>query len=140
MLEVFGKTNLLIAQLTDLAVDAHAAEALTTQVIKQLGVLSLASQHHGREHVGAPPLSVCKHLVGYLIGGLALDGTAAFRAVRDADARIQQAQVVIDLRDRADGRARVSARSLLVNGDRRAQTVDGVQVRLVHLAQEHARI
>src|SRR6185312_7906405 len=64
------------------------------------------------------------------------DRAAADRAVRLADPRVQQPQVVVDLCDRADRGARVAARGLLVDGDRRGQAVDEVDVGLVHLAQE----
>ncbi len=73
-------------------------------------------------------------------GRLAGDDPAAVRAVRDADPRVEQAQVVVDLGDRADGRARVAARRLLVDGDRGRQALDEVDVGLVHLAQELARV
>ena len=55
-------------------------------------------------------------------------------------ARPQQAQVVVDLGDRADRRARVARRRLLVDRDRRRQALDRVDVRLVHLAEELARV
>ena len=62
------------------------------------------------------------------------------RAVRDADAREEQAQVVVDLGHRADGRARVARGRLLVDGDRRGQALDVVDVRLLHLAEELPRV
>ena len=62
------------------------------------------------------------------------------RAMRVADTGEQQAQVVVDLRDRADRRTRVARRALLVDRDRRRQAVDLVDVRLLHLAQELARV
>ena len=54
----------------------------------------------------------------------------------NADARPQEAQVVVDFGDRADGRARVLARRLLLDGDGRRQAVDLVDVRLLHLLEE----
>ena len=71
---------------------------------------------------------------------LARDLAAADRAVRMPDAREEQAQVVVDLGHRADRRARVPRGALLVDADRRRQAVDLVDVRLVHLAQELARV
>ena len=53
---------------------------------------------------------------------------------------VEQAQVVVDLGDRADGRARVAARRLLVDGDRGRQALDEIDVGLVHLAQELPRV
>src|SRR5205085_8663903 len=60
--------------------------------------------------------------------------------VRRAGAREQQAQVVVDLRDRSDGGARIVAGGLLLDGDRGRQAVDGIDVGLFHEAEELARI
>ena len=86
VLELLLETDLAV-ELADLAVDAHAAKALAAQVLEELGVLALAAEHHGREHEGAAAVGVGEHLVGHLVGGLALDHAAALGAVRDADAR-----------------------------------------------------
>ena len=64
----------------------------------------------------------------------------AVGAVRDADPREQQAQVVVDLGDGPDGRSRVARGALLVDRDGRRQAVDLVDVGLLHLTQELARV
>ena len=79
-------------------------------------------------------------LVDDLLGRLRGDRPAAVEAVRLADPRPQQAQVVVDLGDRADRRPRVARRRLLVDRDRRRQPLDRVDVRLVHLPEELARV
>ena len=79
-------------------------------------------------------------LVGDLLHGLALDDLAALRAVGHADARPQQAHVVVDLGDRADRRARVAVRRLLVDRHRGAQALDEVDVRAIDLAEELAGV
>ena len=66
----------------------------------------------------------------------AVIGRPHLRAVPVADAGVQHAQVVVDLGDRADGRARVLARRFLRDRDRRAQAADVVDVGLGHLPQE----
>ncbi len=81
------------------------------------------------------PFRQRQHLVDDLLDALALDRVAV-RAMRDADPREQQPQVVVDLGDRADRRARVAAGALLVDRDRRRQPVDLVDVRLLHLPEE----
>ncbi len=78
-------------------------------------------------------------LVDDLLDGLALD-LVAVRAVRVADPGEQQAEMVVDLGDGADGRPGVAAGALLVDRDGRAQPVDLVDVRLLHLAEELARV
>ena len=60
----------------------------------------------------------------------------SFGAVLHADAGVQQAQVVVDLGDRADGGPRVAAGRLLVDRDGGRQPLDDVDVGLVHLPEE----
>ena len=69
-----------------------------------------------------------------------LIGRPQIVAVRLADPRPQQPQVVVDLGHRADGRARVARGRLLVDRDRRRQPLDRVDVGLVHLPEELARV
>ena len=100
VLELLVEPDLVI-ELADLAVDAHAREALGLEVLEELRVLALATHDHRRQHEGATPLSRREHLVGHLVGGLALDDATALRAVRRAHAREEQTQVVVYLGDRA---------------------------------------
>src|SRR5205085_3870541 len=57
-----------------------------------------------------------------------------------ADTRVQEAQVVVDFRLRADGRARVARRVLLTDGYGRRDAQDLVHVRLVHTFEELTRV
>ena len=100
----------------------------------------LRSLTSGPEDEQPGPLRQAVDLVDDLLDGLALDLAAAGRAVRVADPGEEQPQVVVDLGDRADGRARVPAGALLVDGDGRREPVDLVDVRLLHLAQELAGV
>jgi hypothetical protein len=60
--------------------------------------------------------------------------------VHAPDPREEEAQVVIDLGHCPDRRARVPARALLVDADGRAEAVDLVDIRLLHLTQELPRV
>ena len=120
----------------DHAVDPGPGEALGLQVAEQVGVLALAAAHHRREHLEPGALVELEDAVDDLLRRLARDRPAAVRAVRMPDARVEQAQVVVDLGDRADRRARVADGRLLVDRDRRRQALDEVDVGLVHLAEE----
>jgi hypothetical protein len=124
----------------DLPVDLGAREALGPQLLELLAVLTLAAAHDRREHHEPRALGRGHDLVDDLLGRLGRDRAAAVVAVGLADPRPQQAQVVVDLRDRADRRARVARRRLLVDRDRRRQALDGVDVRLVHLPEELTRV
>ena len=74
-----------------------------------------------------------QHAIDDLLGRLAGDRPATDVTVRVADPRPQQTQVVVDLSDGSDRRARVARGRLLVDRDRRRQTLDRVDVGLVHL-------
>ena len=61
-------------------------------------------------------------------------------AVRHADLREEQLQVVVQLGHRADGRARRLDRAALVDRDRRQDAVDALDLRLLHAVEELARV
>ena len=65
---------------------------------------------------------------------------AAAAAVQLRRAREEQLQVVVELGHRADGRARGAHRVGLVDGDRRRDALDAVDLRLVHAVEELARV
>ena len=123
-----------------LVVHLHARVALAHELLEDVSVLALAVAHDGSVDGEARPLLEPQHLVDDRVDRLSRDRLAADRAVRPADPRVQQAQVVVDLGDGADRRARVARRRLLVDRDGRAETVDVVDVRLLHHLQELARV
>ena len=102
--------------------------------------LALAAADDRRQHVDALVLRVQHHHVDDALERLAGDLLAAIRAVRHADVGEQQPQVVVDLGDRADRRARIRSGGLLLDGDRRRQAVDQIDVRLLHLLEELPRV
>ena len=132
-LEFFG-------QIVDFAVHAHADIALLAGVLKHLVVLALLAADDRREQLHARFFFKRHQPVNDLVDGLLMNLLAAFRAVRRADARPQQAHVVVNLGDRADRRTRVLRGGLLVDGDGGRQTVNVVHVRLVHLPEELPRV
>ena len=124
----------------NLAVHAHADIALLAGVLEHLNVLALFAADDRREQLHARFFLERHQPVNDLVDGLLVNLLAAFRAVRRADARPQQAHIVVDLSDRADRRTRVLRGGLLVDGDGGRQTVNIVHIRLVHLAEELPRV
>ncbi len=118
-----------------LPVDADADEALPACGVEDAVTLGLAVLDERAQDQEARALRQREDLVHDLLDGLPLDRMAV-GAVRDPDPREQQPQVVVDLGDRPDRGPRVPRRALLVDGDRRRQAVDLVDVRLLHLSQE----
>src|SRR6185437_5581663 len=117
-------------------VDAHPRESLGLQVGKEVGVLALATTNQRREYLEPGALVEFENPVDDLLRGLPGDGPTTNRAVRMPDAGVQQPQVVVDLGDGADRRSWVAVRRLLVDGDGRRETLDEIDVRFVHLAEE----
>ncbi len=127
-------------ELVHAAVDAHAHEALAAHGVEDLRVFALAVDDHRCEQQDGEAVRHPQDLVDHLAHGLRLERHAVVRATRDAGAREQQAQIVVDLRDRADGGARVVRGRLLLDRDRGRKTFDAVDVGLVHHREELARI
>ena len=124
----------------DLAVDAHPNETFLARVAKHALVLAFARAHERRQHLHLRPFAERQHAIGHLIDRLRLDGLVAVRAVRFPDPRVEQSQIVVDLGDRTDRRARIAGGALLLDGNRRREPLDRIDVGLVHLTQELARI
>jgi hypothetical protein len=105
---------------THRAADAKAHVAARLHVGEQLGELALAVAHHRRQHHQPRVFGQRQHGVDHLAHALRLQRQVVVGAVGRAGARVQQAQVVVDLGDRADRAARVVAGGLLLDADGRA--------------------
>ena len=139
VLELLVEDDLLLEQ-PRLAVDLDACEAVGAELVEHVAELALAVAHDRRVDGEPRPLRQRQDLLDDLVEALAGDRAAADGAVRAADARVEQAQVVVDLGHRADRRARVARGRLLVDRDRRREPVDRVDVGLLHHLQELARV
>ncbi len=128
-----------VGDVDHLAVDPDADEALAASPIEDPVALGLAVLDERPEDEQSRPLGQGEDLVDDLLDRLAFDGVAV-GAVRDADPGEQQPEVVVDLGDGPDRRARVARRALLVDRDGRRQAVDLVDVRLLHLPEELAGV
>ena len=128
------------AHVVQLAVDAHAHVAGFADVLEDLLVMSLAILDQRREHLNAAAFGHGRDSIDDLIGGLHLHFAAADRAVRHADARVEQAQIVVDFRCRAHGRSGVAAGTALIDRDGGTQPLDLIDVGLLHLAEELPRV
>ncbi len=119
--------------LVDLAVDADAHETLGAQLGEQVRLLALPVDHDRGEDHELGLLRQHQHGVDHLRDGhrheLLL---GVIRAIRLADPREKQPQVVVDLGHRSHGRARVVRGRLLLDGNCRRQPLDQVDVGLLH--------
>ena len=126
----------VLVERAQLAVDADLREAARAQRRQLLLELPLAAAHDRRQHVDALVVRRQHHHVDDPLERLRGDLAAAQVAVRHADVGEEQPQVVVDLGDGADRRARIRSGGLLLDRDGRRQAVDQIDVRLLHLLEE----
>ena len=139
MLFILLRTDRL-GEVVDDAVHADARKSAAAGGVELLDVLALARPYHRSQKLDPRALRQGKHLIDDLIDRLLADLLAAHRAVRDPDARIEQSQVIVDFRHRADGGARVLGRRFLIDRDGGGKALDVIHVRLFHLAEELPRV
>ena len=122
------------------AVDARAHVALLVQLQQQVLVFALLRLDDRRVYLERLSVIFFENEVYYLVDTVAVHLASAFRTVRRPRAPEEQTQIVVYLRDGADGRARVVARALLFYRDGRREARYVVYVRLVRHSEELARI
>ena len=127
-------------QLHDLAVDACANEALFQQVVEEVAVLALLTLDNRCENLELRPVFVPGNRVDNLLDRLRRDWLPALIATLRADPGKEHSQIIINLRDRADGAARVASAGLLLDRNRRSQPGDRVNFRLGYLSQKLPRV
>src|SRR6266446_2292749 len=132
-----------IVKLVKLAIDADADVAILRKFFEFLAIRAFSSADDGREDhdavVGLANLAVQNGLHD-LLAGLARDRFAAIRAMRHADGRVDDAEIIVNLGDGADGGARRPRGGFLFDGDRRGKAFDDVDFRALHLVEELARV
>ena len=130
----------LLGEVVQGAVRPHPDIAGFPGVLKDFGVLALLAPDDGGEHLDAGGLGEGHHLVDDLVDGLLLDLLAALGAVGGAHPGPQQAEVVVNLGDGANGGPGVFGGGFLVDGDGGGQSLNVVHVGLLHLAQKHSGV
>ena len=129
-----------LGDLVELAVDLDPLETLLLQLLQFLAVLALAAARDGRHQVEPRALGHRLDAIDHLRDGLAFDRQAGGRRVGHAHAGEQQTQIVVDFRDRADRRARIARRRLLLDRDGGREALDRIDVGLLHQFEELAGI
>ncbi len=129
-----------LAELDLLSVDDRARVSAGRERLEQVDELALLLGDDRADHLVAGARGQRHELVGDLLHRLAFDLLAADRAVRDADARPEQAHVVVDLGDGSDRRPGVAVGRLLVDRDGGAQALDEVDVGAIDLPEELAGV
>ena len=108
--------------------------------LEHLDMLSLAPTHNRSQKLKPRPLRQLHDLICHLIDRLRIDLLPTLRTMRNTDPRIQKAEIVVNLRHRTNRGTRVTVRRLLIDRDRRRQSLNGIHIRLIHLSQKLAGI
>ena len=127
-------------EFVDAAIDTHAYEALSRELLKFGGVFALARIDERRQQHGGRALRQAHDLIDHLAHGLGREVDEMIRAARDPGAREEHAQVVVDFRDGANGGARIMRGGLLLDRDRGREALDAIDVGLVHHREKLTRI
>src|SRR5882762_128416 len=130
-------------KLVKLAVDAHADVAVLREFFEFLAKSTLTAADDGREdHDALVRLAdfTVQNGLDDLLAGLARDGLAAVRAMRDANSGIDHAEIIVNFRDGANGGARRARRGFLLDGDRGRKAFDDVDFGALHLVEKLARV
>src|SRR6202042_464984 len=126
----------LLPQLLGLAVDPDAREALLGDLLEKLRVLAFAAAHERREQLDPRSLGQLRDRIDDLLARLRADLAPALVTMRRSDARVKQAQIIVNFGDGADRRTRIARGRLLIDRDRGREALDVVDVGLLHLPQE----
>src|SRR6185437_6858487 len=94
----------------------------------------------GGHDVDLRSFGLVEDLLDDLVGRLGADRHPASRAIRLAEAGEEDAQIIVDLGDGADGRPRALARRLLLDADGRREPADVLDLRLLQRGEELAGI
>ena len=122
------------------AVDSQANEALASHGVEHILVFTLAVPDDRRKDHQFAVLGHGQNLIHHLTDGLGFQWQVVVRATRLTGPGKQQAQVIVDFSDGADGGARVVGGALLLNGNGRRQSLNMVYIGLFHHRQELASI
>ena len=118
------------------AVDPRPDEPSLADFLKRLAVLPLsAADNRCKDHYPSARW-LGQNRFDDLLRRLRADRHAALMAARFAKPREKQPQIVVDLGDRGDRAARVVAAGPLIDGDRRLQALDEIDVRPFELVEE----
>ena len=130
----------LLVHIAHRSIHSHAHIAGPSHVLEHGLMMSLAILDQGGQDHDTGSLGQAQHCLRDLRRRLLADLASALRAVGHADAGIEQTQVVIGLGHRAHSRAGIVAHPLLVNGDGWRESLDLINVWLLHLSQKLAGV
>ena len=125
-----------VADVDHHAVDPRRRNPALRIALEDLLVLALAAaDQRGQDH-DPRPLGPRQQRVEHLLGRLLADRRAAAAAMGLAQPRVKQPQVIVDFGDRGHRAPRIVPAGALIDGDRRLQALDEIDVGPLELMEE----
>ena len=121
-----------LVELMHFAVDANADEPLRPQFLEEIRLLALSPDDERCEHHQPRVRGQGQHVIDHLRHALGRERDAVVRTMRISDPGEEESQVIVDLGDRADRRARVVACRFLLDRDGGREAFDQVDIGLLH--------
>ena len=129
-----------LVEIDEVAIDARADVTFLRVFLEFLLVFAFAAANHRREDHDAVVGLERENGLHDLLGGLAGDGLAAIGAMRRADRAVDDAQIIVNFGDGADGGTRRARGGFLLDGDGRRKPFDRIDIGALHLVEELARV
>src|SRR5580698_2710867 len=129
-----------LVEIYKLTIDARADVTVLLIFLELFPVFAFAAAHDRSEHHNPVVRLERQDRLDNLFGRLACDRLAAVRAMGCPNRAVDDAQIVVDFGDRANGRSRRASGRLLFDRNRRGQPFDRVHFRTLHLVEKLARI
>ena len=126
----------VLAQIDHLAVDAGADIAGPSHLQQFFPIFPLPPTHDRGQDLELHAFRQRGNRIDHLLDGLRRDFLSTLKTVGTPDAGKEETEIVVNLRDGADGGSGVMAGALLLDGDGRRQAFDGIDIRLPHLFEE----
>ena len=130
----------IFLEFDDLAVDSHAHETLTAELFQQAAPVAFLLLHHGREHGDSCAFRQSEHAIADLSRRALHQHLARLGIVRLTGDGVKHAEVIVNLRDRGDGRARIRRAVPLLDGDGGREALDEIDIGLLHLIEKLPRV
>jgi hypothetical protein len=126
----------VVGELNQRAINSGAKKTLLEEVLEEVAVFAFLPLNERGENEITRAVGEQGDSINDLIEGLGLDRLLAFGAASLADSGVEDAEIVVDFGDGADGTAGVASAGFLLDGDRGGQPGDGIDLGLGHLAEE----
>ena len=140
MLDVLLELYLILIKPLHLPINPDSGISVATYSVDYILVFTLPAANYRTKDGKPRTLFMTLNALNYAVYALTFYNASAYRAVRNSYPRIEQPEIVINLRDCTNSGSRILIRSLLVNRNSRRQPLYELHIRFFHKSEELPRI